>query len=376
MNKWIKPAVVLPLVVYILAKCFIYFIALQGNCWDGFGPECWKRWDSALYLQISEQGHTLFHCGPEQGYGVGATEWCGNSGWATLYPLLIFLLHKLSGFSGEISGLILSNVFFLGYLLVAAKLMEVNQFSIRNFILISIAAFCPGNIYFHAIFPISLVAFLISLLFLFLKKENYLSAGIAGFFAVLSYSTGFFLLGVMGLYGMYLWWTQNPKIWHFAFKTFALSCTAIIGLFVYDYLATGHWDALFKVQGKYGHGIQTPWRMFHEHWKLLVSKPFTLLHWSEIQNMVMILYVLALSIFTFRKMPKPFHIFHSLFLFVFWFLPYSISIQVSLYRNAAVLGAGHSATKELPTWLIAVILAICIALSYPLGILFIKSTII
>lgn len=376
MKKWFSPAWLIPLGLYLLAKCFMYFIAIQGNCWAGFGADCWVRWDSALYMQIAEQGHTLFFCGPEQGYEAGSTAWCGNSGWAPLYPFLMFLTHKIAGISIPTAGILLSNLFFLGYLLASAKIIDIQNFGLRNWLLMGIFAFCPGNVYFHAVFPISLVAFLITLLFIFIKKEQFLYAGIVGFFAVLSYSTGFFLLAVMGMYGIVLWLNKHPKVWQYIFKTGEIAALALLALFGYDYFATGHWNALFLIQGKYGHGIQSPWRMFGEHWKLLMARPFTLWHWSEVQNMVMIVYILGLSIFTFKKQPRPFGIFHSLFLFVFWFLPYSISLQVSLYRNAAVLGAGHSAAKELPAWLLACILAIFIGLSYPLGILFIQSVIV
>lgn len=375
-NPLLKPAIVIPLIVYLLSKLWMYFIALQGNCWAGFGPDCWVRWDSALYMQIAEQGHTLFYCGPDQGYETGSTAWCGNSGWAPLYPFFIFLLNKITGISLPWSGIVLSNIFFLAYLVAAAKLIDLQTYGTRNWLMMGIFAFCPGNVYFHAVFPISLVAFCITLLFIFIQKEKFLSAGIAGFFAVLSYSTGFFLLAVMGVYGLSLIWEKHAKWRQYFIKTLGISAAALLCLFAYDYLVTGHWDALFKIQGKYGHGIQSPFKMFGGHMKILFTKPFALLHWVEIQNLVMILYVITAAILSWRYISKPFRLFQTLFLLVFWFLPYSISLQVSLYRNAAVIGAGHSAVKKLSIWLLLAIFIIFFALSYPLGILFIQSAIV
>jgi hypothetical protein len=370
-------SILIPLTVFLLASLFAWWIAGAGNCWSGgFHPDCWVRWDSALYMQIAEQGHTLFYCGPEQGYPEGAKDWCGNSGWAVLYPFLMFLVSKISGWSLAVSGIALSKLFFLGYLIVVARLLEIKDLNPRNWILIGIAAFCPGSIYFHAVFPISLVAFCISLLILFLKQEKYAAAGITGFFAVLAYSTGFFLLLVLALFGLVLWRQKHPKLMRYLIYTCGLSGLALIGLFSYDYWATGHWDALFKIQGKYGHGMQSPFKMFAGHWELLMKRPFTLLHWSEIQNMVMIIYISVLIWTAYRKYSRPFHLFFSLFLLIFWFLPYSISLQVSLYRNAAVLGAGHTVADKLPTWALVLVLLSFLGLSYPLGILFIQSTII
>ncbi|MFY7946045.1 MAG: hypothetical protein ACOVQJ_03525, partial [Bacteroidia bacterium] len=306
-------SILIPLTVFLLASLFAWWIAGAGNCWSGgFHPDCWVRWDSALYMQIAEQGHTLFYCGPEQGYPEGAKDWCGNSGWAVLYPFLMFLVSKISGWSLAVSGIALSKLFFLGYLIVVARLLEIKDLNPRNWILIGIAAFCPGSIYFHAVFPISLVAFCISLLILFLKQEKYVAAGITGFFAVLAYSTGFFLLLVLALFGLVLWRQKHPKLMRYLIYTCGLSGLALIGLFSYDYWATGHWDALFKIQGKYGHGIQSPFKMFAGHWELLMKRPFTLLHWSEIQNMVMIIYISVLIWTAYRKYSRPFHLFFSL----------------------------------------------------------------
>lgn len=375
-HRLLKPAIVIPLIVYLLSKLWMYFIALQGNCWAGFGPDCWVRWDSALYMQIAEQGHTLFYCGPEQGYEAGSTAWCGNAGWAPLYPFLMFLIHKITHISLPISGIVLSNVFFLSYLFACAKLIDLQTYGMRSWLMLGIFAFCPGNVYFHAVFPISLVAFCITLLFIFIQKEKFLLAGMAGFFAVLSYSTGFFLLAVMGLYGVALFWKKHPKWRQYFIKTLGISAVALLCLFAYDFAATGHWNALFLIQGKYGHGIQSPLKMFGEHFKILIAQPFSLLHWVEIQNMVMVLYIAIAAFLSWKYISKPFRLFQTLFLLVFWFLPYSISLQVSLYRNAAVIGAGHSVANKLPTWLLLALFLIFFALSYPLGILFIQSAIV
>jgi hypothetical protein len=112
-------SILIPLTVFLLASLFAWWIAGAGNCWSGgFHPDCWVRWDSALYMQIAEQGHTLFYCGPGQGYPEGAKDWCGNSGWAVLYPFLMFLVSKISGLDSYCFNFILLGIRKIEFLFV------------------------------------------------------------------------------------------------------------------------------------------------------------------------------------------------------------------------------------------------------------------
>lgn len=372
-----KPGIIIPALIFLLAKTFAAFIAYQGNCHSGLHPDCFVRWDSALYMQIAEIGHTLFHCGPEQGYPSGSMEWCGNSGWAPLYPFFMAVLSKITGLSLAISGMLISTVFYLGYLLICARLANISDYKSRNWLIMIIFAFCPGNIYFHAVFPLAQVAFFLSLFFLCLRNEKYLTAGIAGFLAVLSYSIGFFLLAILGIYGIYMLLYRRERFFDLGFKTGLPTLCGLLTLFTYDYFSTGYWNALFLIQTKYGHGINSPWKMFGLHWNKLFSEPYSLKSWNEIQNLFMVFYILGAVIYTaLNKAAGKFRVFHALYLTIFWFLPYSTGMDVALYRNSATLGPAHSALRSSPLWLIALIAVIFMLLSYPLGILFIQSTIV
>jgi hypothetical protein len=373
----LHPAVLLPLAMFLITKAFAYWIAGEGNCWDGFGPDCWVRWDSGLYVRIAEHGHQLFHCGPEYGYPVGAPEWCGTAGWAPLYPWFMRIFHGITGIDLVHSGLILSNIFLLGYLFVCAQILAISGFHIRHWLLLALCAFCPGNIYFHSLFPLSQVSFFLALFFLFLQREKFLYAGIAAYLAVLSYSIGFFLLAVLGIYALLFLFRFRNKFWPYVLQTCIPATAGLLTIFIYDQLVTGHWDALFLIQQKYGHTLHSPTKLFVERWQIMAKEPLGMKTWMEVQNMFIIVYIISMSVVQFRKgFQKPFDFFHGLYLFVLWFLPYSASTNVALYRNAAILGPAHSVAKTLPTWALAILVAIFIGLSYPLGILFIQSIIV
>lgn len=377
-NTLRQPYILIPLVVFFMAKVFAFFLAIQGNCLSVFGPNCWVRWDSALYLDIAQNGHSLFMCGPDQGYSsISTTDWCGNAGWAPLYPWLIRILSATTGMATAIAGIILSTIFFFSFLLVCSKLVDIKTFNIRNWLILTLIAFCPGNIYFHAVFPLSLVAFLLSLFFFYLKNESYLKAGLAGFLAVLSYSIGFFLIAVIAAYGLVLFFKSRDHFLKFSLQCGIITVAGLLVLFVYDFYSTGHWDAVFLIQSKYGHGLNSPLKLLGQHWQKLVSESWSIKSWIEIQNLFMVFYVTFAALFILLKQKgNVFRFFHIFFLMVFWFIPLGASFEVALYRNAAVLGPGHSFLTKAPLWLLGMLLMIFMILSYFMGILFIQSILV
>jgi len=369
-----QPEWVIPIVAFFIFILFGAAIVYLGNCDFSFA-NCWVRWDSANYLDIVKNGHTLYHC-------TAANEmdkWCGNAGWAPLYPFFIRIVNTLS--LGQLSlaqsGGILSNTFFLGYLILTAKIIEINSYKLRNWLFIFIVVFCPGNIYYHAVFPLSQTIFFMAWLFYLLKKERFISAGFAGALAILSYSIGFFLLAAMGCYTLYLI-VKTKKIFHaFVTKTLPISVLGFVTLFIYDYFSTAHWNALFMVQSKYGHSINSPLKIFGMRMQNLLNHPYNLSSWIEIQNLVTMAVVLFMVVYTFfRKKNTEGRFLATFYLLFFWFLPYSASTATGLYRNAAMLGPGTTQNLEVPNWALLLVLAAFIAQSFPLGILFIQSTIV
>lgn len=366
-----NPVWVIPIALFFLAKFFAFFIA-YFFCNDDPSIGCWMRWDSALYLQIAERGHDLFHCTP----GLGDVDkWCGNAGWAPLYPWLIRLV-SYSGISPLWAGYLLSAFFFLLYLLFVGKIAQINSFKIENWMVVALAAFCPGNIYFHAVFPLSLAACCMAVLIYQLQKEKYLYAGIAGYFGVMSYGIGFFLLAAAGIFSVILFFKDRKKMLPFTAQTLGLSLAGLLTIFGYDQWKTGHWNAMFLIQEKYGHSLNSPLKMLGIHLQMLQESKGMMV-WVEIQNLVVLAMVLFMAFWMIRsKSLGPIRFFYALYLFFFWFLPYSASSHVALYRNAAMLGPGYAAPAKLPLWLLAIILAVFILLSIPMGQLFIQGAIV
>jgi hypothetical protein len=369
-QRLFKPATIIPLVVFLLARLAASFISLQGNCHAGWTEICWSRWDSGLYLDIAQNGHTLIPCPDFPG------AWCGNAGWAPLYPMIIRFFNWLFHLNPALCGIYISAIFFFLYLQVSSRLWEVKSWSARNWIAILICAFAPGSIYFHAVFPISQAVFFMSLVFLFLKKDKFLLAGISAFLGVLSYSIGFFLLPVLAIWALRLWQQNKVIPWEFCTKTILPAILGLLCWFGYDYYSTDHWNALFMVQSKYGHHINSPFKFMPKRFENLVSNLGSLKMWIEIQNFSLVIYVFFSVYFTWKNRNIWNFIFPGIYMIFFWFIPYGASMDVALYRNAALLGPSHSAYSHVPTLYLIGFLLICLVFWYPMGLLFVQSILI
>ena len=369
MKQLLRPNLIIPLSVFLLARLAAHFMGIESQCYGGWTAECWSRWDSGLYLQIAEQGHNLVPCPDWPG------AWCGNAGWAPLYPLLIKVCTWFGAAPAQ-SGLWLSQIFFLGLMLVAAELWEVRNFAVRNWLGLIIVGFAPGSIYFQALFPVSLVVFLLMLLQYYLTKESYLKAGICGFLAVLSYSGGVFLLICLALWGLMQWIKTKKFPWQLALKTGLVTFSGMLAWWGYDAYATGHWNAMFLIQQKYGHGLHSPLKHFGMHLKILLGHSWGMKSWVEVQNLIIMTGVIAMAVWIILRRKIDFMAFQALFIFIFWMFPYSVGMDVSLYRGCALLTPGFAMFKTLPLgwlWAIAIVFMV---LWFPMSVLFFQSIII
>jgi len=343
---------------------FGHYIALAGNCWGGWNEICWSRWDSGLYLGIAKDGHTLYPCPDIPSWN------CGNAGWAPLYPALIRLVHEcsLQHISFADAGIYLSAFFWI------SSLYWVRHESFAGSLLLLLA---PGNIYFHAIFPMSLLVFFVLGMFYFLERQKYLLAGIMGYFAALSYSIGFILIACLGVYALYQWWKKHLSIIDSSMLVI-IPMAGIITWFIYDYYATGKWNALFLIQGKYGHHIKLPFEMMYLKYKELLEAWGTLKMSVELQNYsIWIAVIIALIKFYKVRTVQPLWLLLMVFTLLYWWLPYSSSSVTAVYRNVCIL---------LPAWIFLfrhitpiqrwIALSIMAIFSVTQGILFIQSILV
>jgi hypothetical protein len=100
--------------------------------------------------------------------------------------------------------------------------------------------------------------------------------------------------------------------------------------------------------------------------------------WVEVQHMLMLLLVpiFMVYIFTRKDLNRTHKFFFASWAFIFWFFPYSMSAQVSLYRSVALLAPLVSVLRPMSLRYLIALLLLWLALWVPLGAMFILSRII
>lgn len=389
-KRFYSAQIILPVSVYLLTLGYAEILSWLGNC-HGWWEVCWSRYDSGLYLEISELGHTLKNCGIENGYVIGSEKWCGNAGWAPFYPFLIYLFHHLSTLSPAVCGILLSHTFFIAFLVMMAKIINVHSFKLSNWLTLLLCALCPGGIYFFSIFPISLLIFLVSIVFWSFYFEKYYYSVLPAYLIALSYSSAIIIFFSFGVYMIYLFfssWKQKRmadflveilKQWYCknSYKNVLLyllipGIIGLISLYLYDWFVTGHWNAMYLVQNKYGHLLYSPFKHLEIHYKLLISHQNSSEIWIDIHN-IFFFFTLPILVYFLAKNKNRITPLLILYTLIMWYIPFSIGINVSLYRSIALLApvlAFIDPLKNLQKLLILIAFGI---FYYFLGILFVLS---
>jgi hypothetical protein len=323
----------LAILAFVLGLVGTHLLAIHSHCWEGLNPYCLIRWDSGLYLDIAKNGHTLVPCPDDP------NKWCGNAGWAPLYPYLVrWFSYLIPGHSLEWSSVIVAwSGLLASFLLVAHMLKGKSTQTLLWHLAILLLA--PGSIYFYAAFPLSWTLFFTLGLYHGLSKFNRTWIWISAIALMWIYSIGFVFLGLLLILWAYSHSIDDPSplkgLSGQAFLAAAISFLALLG---YEYGSTGHWNATFMVQAKYGHTLNQPLKFMGIHAERLLNS------WGGIQRFIELqhfgIWAFLLLIATQKPILQSHNLikFSALALLLLWALPYGASPDVALYRNAA-LGA-------------------------------------
>jgi len=241
-----------PLLVALAALvCVVIVAAALGHSpWDS---STWARWDSGLYEDIARNGYEVFPCEEEP------DKWCGDAAWFPAYPWLIGGLHQL-GLPLRGTAVVVSWLFAAGTIVLLWATFLERRTEAAAVAALFYAAFAPGQIYYYAVFPLSMLTFATVACLWLLYRERYLLAGVAGAVAALAYPVGVLLVPISAV-----WLIAQP---HVAFgerlRRIALACGPILAglwlLLIVQRIDAGRWDAFFLIQEKYEelHGSQNP----------------------------------------------------------------------------------------------------------------------
>jgi hypothetical protein len=359
-----------PLIAFVVARLVISWAARSA----GFKPmiaATWIRWDSAHYLSIATGGYEFFSCARLPGFNPA--EFCGNTAWFPGFPLTVRVLSAL-GPSPEQSGVLIAAMFCLACLTLLWNMFLGPQWNARGFFVLVFAAFFPGNVYYHAVFPISMCAFfLLCAIWLYISKR-FLLAGLAGAIAAFSYSSGFFLAGVFAIHQL-VWRRREPisDQVRVLVETAGLTFVGFLAVLVLQRAEVGVWNALKLVQAKYKYEFTLPWIPVTAQLQSAFRSDADLAHQAAFVALLIALLVYAAT----RTPRQPLDGLLVLFALAYWLTPLMLGPgYVAVVRSEAMLLPIVPLAKKLPLPVLSLILIIAFILTFRIGSLFFRSVIV
>ena len=202
--------------------------------------------------------------------------------------------------------------------------------------------FFPGGLYFLVPYPLTLFLLFVLLAWRALVADRFLTAGVFGGLAALSYPSGLVLVGVFGLYLLFVGWSwPRPKLARSIALTCGLTALGLAVFLVFLQIKVGHWDAFFQVQAKYGYGLHDPLGVFLEKIVAMFRGEYRgREEFQGFQHLVVSGWILGLLIVATRDRARPPASVERLSLiygFAFWLFPMVVGSGALLWRAQALL---------------------------------------
>ncbi len=332
----LRHSLLAPTSAFLFAAIFLFMAATIAGKPFWHAAE-YSHWDSGLYLSIADYGYKIGNC--EEVDGV--LQHCnGNAAW---FPLLSISIRALSslGLSPEAAGVLVSNTCFFVILLVLWNLLFPEGDKFRNFLALLLAAVFPGSVYYQNIFPISLFLAGVLLSVYFIEHRKTAHAGLFGYLAAISYSTGLFFAGLFPLFFL-----AHRKIRWLKIRTSAAYCVAgvvvagFVSVLAVQLYQTGRWDAFFLNQAEYGHGWNNP--LFHLWDRIrpaVIEHRFGFSEAEYAQSLFVLVVMLLATLLVWIKRKVLTRVEWILYAFclIYWVMPHIVGGVLSMYRTESVL---------------------------------------
>jgi hypothetical protein len=332
-----------------------------GAGYDPLAAGTWERWDSEHYLQLAGDGYSLEHCprAPEA--------WCGTAGWFPAYPWLVALLAAPGLPLGAV-GLAVAWLFALatGILLARTFLRDLPIAAASGGLLF--AAFLPGAVYLHAVFPLSMFGFFAVLALWLVGRERWVAAGAAAAVAAASYHLGVLLVPLLAAYALHR---------RGALRAAALAAVGPALVVAAMWVQTGAANAFLLVQERYDHALRLPTAQLTDSLRTVAINGFQLHAVPDMQVLFVtaLLFACAIQLVARRATAAPVDWLLLATALALWLVSLGQE-DVALYRTSATLVALVPLVARLPAPLLGLACAGAVALSVPLAELFLRATIV
>jgi len=150
-----------------------------------FEATTWGRWDSGNYADIAQHGYYISSCVSQNRAPHG--DLCSPAAWYPGYPYLARWVSSITGLSLDHAFVLIAHTAFVALLYVIWIGFFRGRITTRSSMLIVLAAFFPGSIYFLASFPMSLLALCLSLQVACFLRSRWILGAVFGALASLTY---------------------------------------------------------------------------------------------------------------------------------------------------------------------------------------------
>jgi hypothetical protein len=342
----------------------------------GFNPflaDTWARWDSAHYESIARHGYEVHRCAPEDiGPGVG---WCGNAAWLPGYSLLMATVHA-TGVSFWWAGLVISWLFAGAALILLWRTFLRDMGPVAAAGGLIFAAVAPGLVYRYAVYPLSMFVFLTVAYLALLVRERWVSAGLVGAVAVITYPIGVTLPAVAAAWIILTYRHGRARA---VALTVSPALVAVALLILVQRIQTGRWTAFLDVQRHYGAGIHDPIGITWNSILVVYRADHPLSHYQagELQTVIVAVIVATVLAYFVAKWRRTSRVDHLLVLWaaLTWAFP-ATQANVSLWRHNAALAPLAALVARLPRPLQASALLAAAAIAVPVAWLYFQNRLV
>jgi hypothetical protein len=346
-----------------------------------FDPKSYGRWDTGHYLHIARSGYdAMWHCqwrSLPAGLPPDGNYLCGTIGWFPGYPFGLRGLADVTGLALPTAGLILAWMCWYLVLILMWRLLADARSIWTRWMCLLIAAFFSGQVYFAALFPISMcIAGILACLYFALRTSRpaFAWAGFAaGFVAAFSYLTAIVLFPALLVTGLLMLRGQRRRQAIIPAVGAAAGFGAVL---LTMQVAVGIWDAYFISVKKYGVGVHMPLETLIDRLRPLWTPLPSSQQWQKYvaaQTLLTLCFVGLVCVITIvgavrgrhtadvrpptwaaaiERRVSAFDLTFLLMSLGVWVVPYIAGGSASTYRSEAFVIVCVPLLRRLPAWLL------------------------
>jgi hypothetical protein len=349
-----------------------------------FEATTWGRWDSGNYADIAQHGYYISSCASQNRAPHG--DLCSPAAWYPGYPYLGRWISTVTGLTLDHAFVLIAHVAFVALLYVIWLGFFRGRATLRSSLLLVMAAFFPGAIYFLASFPMSLLACFLALQIACFLRSRWFVGAVFGALASLCYPIAIVLPAASAIWVLLAVWRGSGDAGRsrdgdepvtatgdtlvrslgLAAAVGAIVSTGTVAVLALHQIVLGDWAASFHEQQKFGGTLYNPvlnWghTVVKQNSWIQKTYPETARVVAAQTLLVTVIILTCIAVVAFVKKQRTVHDVGLLVMMVgLWLLPLSSNIETGLYRRVSPLVPAVFLLRRAP-WPVTLVLTIASA---------------